>query len=111
MLLPPGDKTDQNAANSLIKEIANIIFCSYLNALGTLLHFTIMPSVPTMKSELNYELPENATLPWLKSEAMIFGLETEFYFTAEKQLFRALFFIAPGAESVRSILKALREPD
>ena len=108
MLLPSGTIPDEDASNSLIKEIANIVFCSYLNALGALLHFTIMPSVPTMKSEFNYELQKNASLPWLQTNEMILGLETELFFTEEKQLFRAIFFIAPDTTSVQSILQALR---
>jgi chemotaxis protein CheC len=111
MLLASNNSTDKAVYDSLVKEIANILFCSYLNALGDLLNFTIIPSVPTMVAKLDYELPANTSLPWLNSDEMTFGIETEFFFTEENQLFKALLFIVPDAASVRSILQALKVPE
>jgi chemotaxis protein CheC len=108
MMLPSSSGLDPEIFDSLVKEIANIVFCSYLNALGSLLNFTIIPSVPTIAAKLDYELTTNAAFPWLCSDEMIFGIETEFFFTQEKKLFRSLLFIVPDPKSLDSILQALK---
>lgn len=93
---------------SLLKEVTNIIFCSYINALGELLGFLILPSVPGMTVDLAGAVLQTVLRGYEVQQDMLFCIETEFWLDEEQDTFKAFLLLMPDVMSLNTILRELK---
>ena len=105
--VPAGGEWSESAASAL-KEIANILTSSYLNALGTLLGVTLIPSVPALACDMAGAIVDAALIEQSRSGDLALLIETEFFETA--RAIRGHFFLLPDPASLRLIFDRIGEP-
>lgn len=92
----------ENSASAL-REIGNILSSSYLNAMGSLLGLTLIPSVPNVAFDMAGAIVDY-TLAELGEEGDVtLVIETEFLGDSEV---RGHFFVLPDPGSLEVLLKA-----
>jgi chemotaxis protein CheC len=93
---------------SVLKEVTNILFCSYINALGEWLGFIILPSVPGMHVDMVDAVSSMISRESSGLDDFLLGFETEFSFREEQTTLHAYLLIMPDTLSLESILRALQ---
>jgi chemotaxis protein CheC len=108
-LLDDANMTDNDETRGeLLKEIVNIMFCSYLNALGKLLELVVLPSVPNMTVDMAGAALSAVLQELDGGEDFLFCLETRFSFADSMESVFAHLIIMPDEISLQTILKGLR---
>ncbi len=92
---------------SLLKEVSNILSCSYMNALGELLGLLVLPSVPGMIVDMVGAVLSSVIIEFGQDKDFIFCVETEFDFTDSERPLRAYFILLPDSASLEIIFKKL----
>jgi chemotaxis protein CheC len=102
-----GLEMDELGASTL-KEVGNILASAYLSALGSLLHMTLIPSIPLLAHDMagavvDYVLIE---LSMLGDQALM--VETEFHGdNPQEEAIKGHFFLLPDHRSLDIILDAV----
>lgn len=101
-------KNNDETRAELLKEIVNIMFCSYLNALGKLIESVVLPSVPSMTVDM-----AGAALSTVLNEFgcvndFLMCLETQFSFADSMESVFADLIIIPDELSLQTILRGLK---
>ena len=108
MAMPVNIAHDDKLQESSLKEISNILLCSYMNSLGELLGFLILPSVPAITVDLAGRILSKVLNEFTFEEDLLFCIETEFNFgDAETQL-HAFLLLLPDTIGVEHILRELK---
>ncbi|OPX18217.1 hypothetical protein BXT86_02340 [candidate division WOR-3 bacterium 4484_100] len=107
LLMTPDQQEPEELQESLLKEVSNILSCSYMNALGELLGLLILPSVPGMIVDMVGAVLSSVILEFGQDKDFIFCVETEFDFTDAERPLRAYFLLLPDSASLEIILKKL----
>ncbi len=107
LLMPAVHDNPSDVQESLLKEVSNILSCSYMNALGELLGLLILPSVPGMIVDMVGAVLSSVVLEFGREKDYIFCVETEFDFGEVKNPLRAFFLLLPDTTSLELILKKL----
>ncbi|OGC43347.1 hypothetical protein A2Y85_04360 [candidate division WOR-3 bacterium RBG_13_43_14] len=107
LLMPPGSDTPNEVQESLLKEVSNILSCSYMNALGELLGLLILPSVPGMIVDMVGAILSSVVLEFGREKDFIFCVETEFDFGEDEKALCAYFLLLPDTTSLELILRKL----
>ncbi|OGP82641.1 MAG: CheY-P-specific phosphatase CheC [Deltaproteobacteria bacterium RBG_13_65_10] len=89
-------------AISSLNEIGNILASSYLNALGTLLGVTLIPSVPSLAYDMAGAILDTVLIEQSRVGDLALLIETEFFET--KRSLRGHFFLVPDPASLALIL-------
>lgn len=101
---PAGEDWSEEAA-SAFREVGNILASSYLNALGSLLDMTLIPSVPSIVCDMAGAILD----PLLIEQGLVSDLalliETEFFEKGET--IKGQFFLVPDPESVSLVISRL----
>jgi chemotaxis protein CheC len=97
----------ETAASSLT-EIANILTSAYLNALGTLLGVTLIPSIPSLAYDMAGAILDTALIAQSRVGDLALLIETEFFET--DRAIRGHFFLLPDPESLKLILDRIGAP-
>jgi len=90
---------------SALTEVGNILASAYLNALGEMLHMTLIPSVPHMNIDRAGTVIANALADFGEVGGVTLMLDTEFFSKDER--INGQFFLLPAPASLNSILSAL----
>jgi chemotaxis protein CheC len=107
-LLMPADKDHSSELKeSLLKEVSNILSCSYMNALGELLGLLILPSVPGMVVDMIGAVLSSVVLEFGREKDFVFCVETEFDFGEHNRPLSTYFLLLPDRTSLEVILKKL----
>ena len=101
-------KDNDEARGALLKEIVNIMFCSYLNALGKLIEAVVLPSVPSITVDMAGTALSTMLNEFGCSNDFLFCLETKFSFAEEMEDIFAHLIIIPDELSLQTILRGLR---
>jgi chemotaxis protein CheC len=107
LLMPATQENSAEVQESLLKEVSNILSCSYMNALGELLGLLILPSVPGMIVDMVGAVLSSVVLEFGREKDFIFCVESEFDFGEMDKPLRAYFLLLPDTTSLELILKKL----
>lgn len=107
ILMPAVQDKREEVKESLIKEVSNILSCSYMNALGELLGVLILPSVPGMIVDMVGAVLSSVMVEFGREKDFVFCVETEFGFGESKNPLSAYFLLLPDTKSLEIILKKL----
>ncbi|MEO0225548.1 MAG: chemotaxis protein CheC, partial [candidate division WOR-3 bacterium] len=108
MLIPSSSDRDRSElTESLLKEVSNILSCSYMNTLGEFLDVLILPSVPGMVVDMVGAVLSSVVLEFGTEKDTIICLETEFTFSNDSRVMKAYFLLLPDVSSLKIILKKL----
>jgi chemotaxis protein CheC len=110
LLMPENQESSAELQESLLKEVANILSCSYMNALGELLGLLILPSVPGMIIDMVGAVLSSVVVEFGKEKDFIFCIETEFDFSDTNKPLHTYFLLLPDTTSLEMILKKLNLP-
>ena len=104
----PGDARFDELAESALKEVGNILASSYLGAMGSLLHLTLIPSIPAFAHDM-----AGAIIDYLLIQLSEFGnqalmLETEFHSRLkEDAVIAGHFFLLPDPSALGVLTGAI----
>lgn len=107
LLMPEDEKNSSELQESLLKEVSNILSCSYMNALGELLGLLILPSVPGMIIDMVGAVLSSVVVEFGREKDFIFCIETEFDLGHTPRPLHAYFLLLPDSSSLELILKKL----
>mgnify|MGYP001047058228 CR=1 FL=1 len=108
LLIPSSsDRDRKELTESLLKEVSNILSCSYMNTLGEFLDVLILPSVPGMVVDMVGAVLSSVVLEFGSEKDTIICLETEFSFSSDSRSLKAYFLLLPDVASLRIIFKKL----
>ena len=101
----PGGNSLTEMELSALNELGNILASTYLNALGELLHMTLIPSVPHLCINDASTVIANALAEFGEVGGVTLMLDTEFFSKDERV--SGQFFLLPTPSSLEVILTAL----
>lgn len=107
LLMPGQEESTSELEESLLKEVSNILSCSYMNALGELLGLLILPSVPGMIIDMVGAVLSSVVVEFGQEKDFIFCIETEFDLGDNQRPFHAYFLLLPDSSSLELILRKL----
>lgn len=92
---------------STLKEVGNILASAYLSALGTVLHLSMIPSVPLLVFDTAGAVIDYVRVHFSPSGSAALMVETEFLGTERRpQAVCGHFFLLPEASSLGRLLQA-----
>lgn len=107
LLMPTVQDNSEEVQESLLKEVSNILSCSYMNALGELLGLLILPSVPGMIVDMVGAVLSSVVIEFGCEKDYIFCVETEFDFGEIDRPLSTFFLLLPDTASLELILRKL----
>ncbi len=108
LLMPQSsDRDRKELTESLLKEVSNILSCSYMNTLGEFLDVLILPSVPGMVVDMVGAVLSSVVLEFGSEKDTIICLETQFAFSDDSRTMKAYFLLLPDVSSLRIMFKKL----
>ncbi|MEJ2698301.1 MAG: chemotaxis protein CheC [Desulfuromonadales bacterium] len=94
--------------SSTLKEVGNILASAYLNALGSLLHMTLIPSVPLLAYDMAGAVVDYVLIDLSQAGDLALMVETSFHGTdPDQEAIRGHFFLLPDPKSLDIILQAV----
>ncbi|RNC72317.1 MAG: chemotaxis protein CheC [Desulfuromonadales bacterium] len=90
---------------SALKEVGNILASAYLNALGTLMRKTLIPSVPVLSFDMAGAVIDYVLIELGEVGDVALMVETDFF--GEEEKINGQFFLLPDPESLKIILSAI----
>lgn len=90
---------------SALKEVGNILASAYLNALGSLLKKTLIPSVPVLSFDMAGAVIDYVLIELGEIGDLALMVETDFF--GEDEKINGQFFLLPDPESLKIILNAI----
>jgi chemotaxis protein CheC len=92
---------------STLKEVGNILASAYLNALGSLLHMTLIPSIPLLAHDMAGAVVDHVLIELSMAGDLALMVETEFRGDSPTQeAIKGHFFLLPDPQSLDLVLKA-----
>lgn len=93
---------------STLKEVGNILASAYLNALGSLLHLTLIPSVPMLAHDMAGAVADCVLIELAKKGDLALMMEADFLDrSGVPSVLGGHFFLLPDPESLSIVLDAL----
>jgi chemotaxis protein CheC len=106
-LVPAVHGNSVEVQESMLKEVSNILTCSYMNALGTFLEIVVLPSVPSMVVDMTGTVLSSLIPEFGNEKNFIFCVETKFDFGDMKKQLGVYFLLLPDTASLVLILEKL----
>jgi len=98
-----GDLSDLGI--STLKEVGNILASAYLNALGSLLHLTLIPSIPLLAHDMAGAVVDSVLIELSEVGDLALMVETEFHGRGPRAAaVKGHFFLLPDPSSLELIL-------
>jgi len=93
---------------STLKEVGNILASAYLSALGSLLHMTLIPSVPMLAYDMAGAVVDYVLIELSQAGDLAMMVETEFHaVTPGTEAIKGHFFLLPDPDTLGFILNAV----
>jgi len=93
---------------STLKEVGNILASAYLSAIGTLLHKTLIPSVPLLAYDMAGAVVDYVLIDLSKGGNLALMVETDFSGeTGPGSQIKGHFFMMPDPQTLEIFLKAV----
>jgi chemotaxis protein CheC len=89
---------------SALKEVGNILASAYLNALGTFLKITVLPSTPVLSIDMAGAVVDYVLADLAELGDVSLMIETEF--SCAQDMVKGHFFLLPDHDSIDLILRA-----
>jgi chemotaxis protein CheC len=89
-----------------LREVSNILTCAYMNALGELLGFMVIPTTPTLISGPSGDLLAALDGP-AGGEELAVIIENEFRFQGSETSLKGYFLLLPDDDSLQAMFKAM----
>jgi chemotaxis protein CheC len=94
-------------SGSTLKEVGNILASAYLNALGSLLHMTLIPSIPLLAHDMAGAVVDHVLIELSMAGDLALMVDTEFQGDSPtKATIKGHFFLLPDPQSLDLVLKA-----
>jgi chemotaxis protein CheC len=94
-------------SGSTLKEVGNILASAYLNALGSLLHMTLIPSIPLLAHDMAGAVVDHVLIELSMAGDLALMVDTEFQGDSPTQeTIKGHFFLLPDPLSLDLVLKA-----
>ncbi|WP_027713710.1 chemotaxis protein CheC [Desulfuromonas sp. TF] len=94
-------------SGSTLKEVGNILASAYLNALGSLLHMTLIPSIPLLAHDMAGAVVDHVLIELSMAGDLALMVDTEFQGDSPTQAtIKGHFFLLPDPQSLNLVLKA-----
>ncbi len=104
---PTGEGFDEMEVSTL-KEVGNILASAYLSALGSLLHTTLIPSVPLIAFDMAGAIVDHLLIELSEAGDLALMLEAAFHDRrGSDAVVRGHFFLLPDPGSLHMILDAI----
>jgi len=92
---------------SALKEVGNILASAYLSALGSMLHKTLIPSVPLLAYDMAGAVVDYVLIDLSKSSDLAMLVETDFIGESSSDLaIKGHFFLIPDPSTLDMFLDA-----
>lgn len=92
---------------STLKEVGNILASAYLNALGSLLHLTLIPSIPLLAHDMAGAVVDHVLIELSMAGDLALMVDTEFQGESPNQeAIKGHFFLLPDPQSLDLVLQA-----
>ena len=102
---PEEDADFSDLGESTLKEVGNILASAYLNALGSLLHLTLIPSIPLLAHDMAGAVVDNVLIELSEAGDLALMVETEFHGRGPRaEAVKGHFFLLPDPSSLGLIL-------
>jgi len=103
-----GESVLNELGASTLKEVGNILASAYLNALGSLLHMTLIPSVPMLAHDMAGAVVDYVLIELSQEGDLALMVETEFHGVKPgTEGIKGHFFLLPDPASLGFILDAV----
>jgi len=94
-------------SGSTLKEVGNILASAYLNALGSLLHMTLIPSIPLLAHDMAGAIVDHVLIELSMAGDLALMVDTVFQGDSpDQQPVKGHFFLLPDPGSLDLVLKA-----
>ena len=93
---------------SALKEAGNILSGAYMNALSDFMGLMLLPSPPSLASDMSRAVLSTAYLQFGTDYDYVFCVETEFHVHESGTKLRGFFLLLPDPPSLRALLRAVR---
>ncbi|WP_298035785.1 chemotaxis protein CheC [uncultured Desulfuromonas sp.] len=104
-----GEELVMNEINaSTLKEVGNILASAYLSALGSLLHMTLIPSIPLLAYDMAGAIVDNVLIELSMAGDLALMVETEFSGEGADDLgVKGHFLLLPDPETLHILINAV----
>jgi len=90
-----------------LKEVSNILTCAYMNALGEMLNFMVVPTTPTLVIGDPEEIMAGFADQAGEVEEMAVIIENDFRFQGNDNSLQGYFLLLPDDSSLQAMFKAM----
>jgi chemotaxis protein CheC len=95
------------AAESALREANNILTCAYMNALGDMMGFVVIPTTPQLVAGKPGEVLDGLLAQGQSASDLAVSINNEFRFLDRNAVFRGFYLLLSDAQSLTNIFKAL----
>ena len=95
------------AGESALREANNILTCAYMNALGDMMGFVVIPTTPVLVSGKPGEVLEALLAQGQEESDLAVSINNEFRFLDRNAVFKGFYLLLSDAQSLANIFKAL----
>ncbi|BCR06861.1 CheY-P-specific phosphatase CheC [Desulfuromonas versatilis] len=95
-------------STSTLKEVGNILSSAYLSALGSLLHMTLIPSIPLLAFDMAGAVVDNILIELSEAGELALIVETDFWGDRpDQEPIKGHFLLLPDPHTLDVILEAV----
>jgi len=94
-------------AESALKEAANILTCAYMNAIGEMMDFVVIPTTPNLVSGRPQDILTLLISQGRAAEDPTISINNEFKFLDRQAIFKGFYLLLSDIQSLVNIFKAL----
>lgn len=93
---------------SALKEAGNILSAAYLNALADFMHFTLVPSPPSLAIDMSDAVLTSTYVESAQGASQVVCVESEFQLEDQATRLRGFFLLLPDPPSLKRILTTIK---
>lgn len=95
------------AGESALREANNILTCAYMNALGDMMGFVVIPTTPKLVSGKPNEVLHELLTQGQSASDLAISINNEFRFLDRNAVFKGFYLLLSDSQSLANIFKAL----
>ncbi len=95
------------AGESALREANNILTCAYMNALGDMMGFVVIPTTPKLVAGKPGEVLEGLLAQGQSAGDLAVSINNEFRFLDRNAVFKGFYLLLSDSQSLTNIFKAL----
>jgi chemotaxis protein CheY-P-specific phosphatase CheC len=92
---------------SALREANNILTCAYMNALGDMMGFVVIPTTPQLVAGQPGQVLERLLAQGQSATDLVVSINNEFKFLDRSLAFRGFYLLLADNQSLTNIFKAL----